>query len=139
VSATPRRKHSIQRDRILASLRASNSHPTAAELHQDLLPRMPALSLGTVYRNLEILVATGEAEPVPCSSGATRYDGNLEPHHHFNCERCGRIVDVALPLPRGLTRRLATEHGLRSTRVQITFHGLCPGCDDEPSRTRAGR
>jgi Fe2+ or Zn2+ uptake regulation protein len=130
VSASPRRKRSIQRERILARLRASESHPTAAELHEALVSEMPALSLGTVYRNLEILVAAGEADAVPCSTGATRYDGNVAPHHHFNCERCGRILDVDLPLPRGLTRRLATEHGLRSHRVQITFHGLCPGCDE---------
>jgi Fur family peroxide stress response transcriptional regulator len=139
VSAAPRRKRSVQRDRILTRLRESDSHPTAAELHRCLLPEMPALSLGTVYRNLEILVEAGEAESVPCSSGPTRYDGCVEPHHHFNCECCGRILDVDLPLPRGLTRRLAADHGLRSKRVQITFHGLCPDCDDESSELRAER
>ena len=91
---------------------------------------MSALSLGTVYRNLEVLVAEGEIDEVPGSMGATRYDGNVEPHHHFNCERCGRILDVDLPLPRGLTRRLADDHGLRANRVRISFFGHCPDCTE---------
>ena len=139
VSAAPRRKRSIQRDRILARLRATDAHPTAAELHASLVSEMPTLSLGTVYRNLEILVEAGEADAVPCSAGATRYDGNVEPHHHFDCERCGRILDVDLPAPRGLTRRLARERGLRSKRVQITFHGLCPACDEISSQAGPDR
>jgi Fe2+ or Zn2+ uptake regulation protein len=90
---------------------------------------MPALSLGTVYRNLEVLVAEGEVDEVACATGAARYDGNIEPHHHFNCEHCGRILDVDVPVPRGLAKRLASEHGLRSERVCISFYGLCPTCE----------
>jgi len=94
------------------------------------LPELSALSLGTVYRNLEVLVADGEIEEVPSAVGATRYDGNVEPHHHFNCERCGRILDVDIPVPSGLTRRLARASGLRARRVQISFTGLCAACTE---------
>ena len=94
---------------------------------------MAGLSLGTVYRNLEVLVADGDIHQVPSSKSATRYDGNLEPHHHFHCERCGQIVDIDLPVPRGLAKRLANDHGLRSTRVRISFFGLCSLCDVDPA------
>jgi len=90
---------------------------------------MPSLSLGTVYRNLEILVADGEIGEVHCGMRASRYDGDLRPHHHFNCESCGRILDVELPVPRGLSRRLTIDHGLILTRMQINFFGLCSDCD----------
>ena len=125
----PRRHRSRQRERILAWLRASHSHPTANEIHAALLPAMPALSLGTVYRNLEVLVGEGAVDEVPTAVGPARYDGNLAPHHHFNCEACGAIVDVELPVPRGLARRLAGEHGLRARRVRIAFFGLCASCE----------
>jgi Fe2+ or Zn2+ uptake regulation protein len=136
VSESPRRhstRHrSRQRDRILSWLQATDSHPTAAEIHEALLPELSALSLGTVYRNLEVLVADGDVEEVPSAVGAKRYDGNVEPHHHFNCERCGRILDVDIPVPSGLTRRLARESGLRANRVQISFTGLCAACTEAP-------
>ena len=54
-----RRHHSHQRDRIRSWIQQTDSHPTAAEIHEALLPEMSALSLGTVYRNLEVLVAAG--------------------------------------------------------------------------------
>jgi len=86
------------------------------------------LSLGTVYRNLEILVADGEVAEVSSAVGATRYDGNIKPHHHFSCDRCGRIFDIDLRGPRGMTRRLASEYGYQATRLQISFFGECPAC-----------
>ena len=130
VSDAPRRHRSRQRDRIRSWIRQTDAHPTAAEIHEALRPEMSALSLGTVYRNLEVLVAEGEVDEVPSAVGAMRYDGNVEPHHHFNCEGCGRILDVDMPVPRGLTRRLAEQRGLRSNRVRISFFGLCTSCED---------
>ena len=127
--ATQRRHRSQQRERILEWLRGTDSHPTAAEIHRALAPHLPALSLATVYRNLEVLVAEGAIDEVPTAVGATRYDGNVEPHHHFNCDHCGRIVDVDLSVPRGLSTRLAGEYGLRSQRIRISFFGHCAECE----------
>ena len=128
---SPRRHRSQQRERILAWLRATDTHPTAAEIHGALAPSLPALSLATVYRNLEVLVAEGEIDEVPTAVGATRYDGNVEPHHHFHCDHCGRIVDVELPVPRGVVRRLAADYGLRSERTRMDFFGRCPECEGD--------
>ena len=115
---------------MLAWLRASDLHPTAAEIHAGVLPECPALSLGTVYRNLEILVVDGLVDEVPSGAGAARYDGNVEPHHHFICEACASILDLDVAVPRGIGKRLADEHGLRANRLQMTFFGRCPDCDD---------
>jgi Fur family transcriptional regulator, peroxide stress response regulator len=130
---SPRRKRSQQRERMLAWLRATDTHPTAAQIHDHLAPEMPSLSLATVYRNLEVLVADGEIDEVPSGVGAARYDGNVEPHHHFNCGGCGRIVDVDVPVPRGLLRRLEGDHGLVSTRVRMSFFGFCGSCERQES------
>ncbi|MBC8187531.1 MAG: transcriptional repressor [Proteobacteria bacterium] len=130
LTAHPRRNHSRQREEILDWVRRTETHPTAAEIHDALIPDRSDLSLGTVYRNLEILVADGDLDEVRSSSGATRYDGNRQPHHHFSCDRCGCIVDIDLPEPRGLKRRLAREHGLEASRVRISISGICQDCRD---------
>jgi len=141
----PRRRHrSAQRERILAWLRGTDIHPTAAQIHTALAaqnprrrtPRSeppgtpaPRLSLGTVYRNLEVLVAEGEVVEVLVAGRPARYDARIEPHHHFCCDVCGVISDVDLPVPRSLARRLADEHGLAARRIHVSFHGLCPACE----------
>jgi len=115
---------------MLEWLRETDSHPTATQIHSTLLTEMPSLSLGTVYRNLEVLVADGEIDEVASGSGATRYDGNAEPHHHFHCEECGVIVDIDVAVPRGLVKKLSGEHGLVSNRVRMSFFGLCSECGE---------
>ena len=125
-----RRHRSRQRESILDWLRESASHPTAAEIHAALLPRFPRLSVGTVYRNLDLLVCDGEIEIVRGAGAPLRYDGNPTPHHHFICERCGRICDLELPTPPSLARRLQRDHGLSVRRTRIEFTGPCPACAD---------
>jgi Fur family ferric uptake transcriptional regulator/Fur family peroxide stress response transcriptional regulator len=117
---------------VLEWVRAAASHPTAAQVHEALLCELPTLSRGTVYRNLEVLVADGLLEALPGTGGAVRYDGNPEPHHHFTCEACGDIRDLDLPAPPGLARRLRREYGLLPQRTRIEFYGSCPDCSDEP-------
>ncbi len=129
--ARPRRRNRTrQRQRLLEILRSTDCHPTAASLYEAVRVDSPRLSLGTVYRNLDVLASDGEIEAVPCTDGAVRYDGNVEPHHHFICDRCDEIEDLELSLPRGLAARLRREHGLTPCRVRIDFSGLCRECTD---------
>jgi len=113
---------------VLAHLRATRTHPTAAQIHAALTKQWPALALATVYRNLEILVAEGLVGEVPTTAGALRYDGNLAPHDHFDCERCGRLLDLPSGALAGVARRLARRHDLEIRRVRITLVGACPDC-----------
>jgi Fe2+ or Zn2+ uptake regulation protein len=132
-TARPRRRNrSRQRERLLAWLRGTDSHPTAAEIHAALAPGNPRLSIATVYRNLDVLVAEGSVDAVAGAGPALRYDANPLPHHHFVCERCGRILDLHGPRPANLARRLAREQGLRAHRVRLDFYGSCPDCLQAP-------
>ena len=132
---TTRRHRTQQRTQLLAWLRACNMHPTATELYEALREQFPRISLGTVYRNLEVLVAEGEIETVPCESGALRYEGNPQPHHHFTCERCGDIQDIELPAPRTLGRKLRERYALQARKIRIDFAGLCSRCEEPQSRS----
>ncbi|MFQ5696983.1 MAG: Fur family transcriptional regulator [Myxococcota bacterium] len=137
-SALPQRRHRTrQREQILATLRATARHPSARELHRELQRDCPRLALGTVYRNLEILVAEGQVREVPTAGRASRYDGNPLPHHHFICESCGEIHDLDVRVPSGLMARVQARYGLRTRRLRIDFFGLCPSCGGAgPRRTR---
>ena len=94
---------------------------------------LPNLSLGTVYRNLEVLVSEGVIEEVPSAGGGVRYDGNAKPHHHFICESCGAIDDLHLQAPPELARKLRRARGRTARRIHIDFYGLCESC--EPHRS----
>jgi Fe2+ or Zn2+ uptake regulation protein len=136
-----RRHQTRQRSELLACLRGCDAHPTAAELHAALLGSFPRLSLGTVYRNLEVLVQEGQIDAVPGESGALRYDGNPAPHHHFTCEDCGHIQDISIPAPRALGRQLRERYALQAHRIRIDFIGLCTSCGGtpQPDRSQPGR
>ena len=123
-----RRHRTRQRARLLELLRASDAHPTAAALHEQLSLDFPRLSVGTVYRNLEVLVEEGLVDEVPSPRGAMRYDANLEPHHHFSCEACGHIQDLELRLKLDLPARVRRKYRLVPHRFRIDFYGLCRDC-----------
>lgn len=120
--------------RLLEVLRATDTHPTAAWLHEALRTEFQNLSLGTVYRNLEVLADQGEINRVSCAGPAVRYDGNVATHHHFLCDDCGTIYDIDLPdfraLPRGMAGRIRRLYRLHASSVRMDFHGQCENCAD---------
>jgi len=87
-------KHSKQRDAILTFLMSRKDHPTAEAVYENVRREFPNISLGTVYRNLTLLVDMGHAVRVPCSDGSVHFDGNVSPHYHFECMSCGAISDI---------------------------------------------
>ena len=132
-----RRHQTRQRSRILAWLRETDLHPTAAQTHEALVRELPNLSLGTVYRNLEVLVSEGVIEEVASAGGGVRYDGNSKPHHHFICESCGAIDDLHLQAPPELARKLRRARGRTARRIRIDFYGLCESCEPPQSGLRS--
>jgi Fur family peroxide stress response transcriptional regulator len=128
-----RRNRTRQRQRLLELLRATDTHPTAAWLWERLRPEFPRVSLGTVYRNLEVLVEGGLIDEVAVPGGPSRYDANREPHHHFTCECCGRIDDVSLRVADDLARRVRRKYRLVPRRFKVEFYGLCADCTALPA------
>ena len=117
-----------QRRAILEGLRKISTHPTAAELHAVLRERLPHISLGTVYRNLELLARMGEVRRLTISGSEARFDGNLADHHHLTCDRCGRIEDL-YDLPVNLGRGLDSwAVGWEILGHRLEFIGRCPAC-----------
>ena len=130
VESTRRTKtrRSRQRDRILEILRRTRAHPTANGIYGQLRREFPNLSMGTVYRNLGILVEQGLANRIDFGSTFDRYEASIAPHHHFICERCGAVADLDVPVDESLTRRLGAAAGRPATRCEIRLYGICEKC-----------
>ena len=128
---------SRRRQVILERLQAVESHPTADEVYQMVRRRLPHISLGTVYRNLELLSKLGLIQKLRLGCAQSRFDGNVERHYHVRCAACGRVADVPIePLP-GIedAARGATDFELSGHRLEFT--GLCPKCKRRSRRRRA--
>lgn len=87
-------KYSRQREAIKEYLSLTKDHPTADTIYIDIRKTYPNISLGTVYRNLNLLVERGEVLKITGMDGSDRYDGNPQDHYHFLCNSCHRIIDI---------------------------------------------
>jgi len=121
-----------QRKAILEVVRQAHHHPDAAWIYQEVRKVVPKVSLGTVYRTLEALVAEGYLVPITKAGEATRYDANLHPHLHLICEACGAIVDLEVALPDLVTLAQEAHPGVEVRAAEVAFRGLCPTCKAAP-------
>ena len=124
-----KRKHSKQREAILNALAATNEHPTAEMLYNTLKPDYPELSLGTVYRNLAVLMEDGLVVKVAHVAGQERYDARIEPHPHFVCRDCHSVIDLELPdVISPLCSGADRMNGCSVEGYVLTVSGLCADC-----------
>src|SRR5271156_1698830 len=85
-----------QRLAIIRVLLASDEHPRADVIYDQVRNQHPPISLATVHRTLETLCEIGEARKVTMLHDSARYDGNLAPHHHVVCVKCRRVRDIEI-------------------------------------------
>ena len=126
----PERTHrnTPQRHVVLEELKRLSSHPTAAELFEITRRRMPKISLGTVYRNLEFLARNGTIQKLETGGAQARFDGDPRRHHHARCMECGRVDDVP-GLPDDFVRAEALNlGGYEILGFRLEFIGVCPRC-----------
>ena len=116
-----------QRTILLEELRKVATHPTADDLYHIVRQRLPRISLGTVYRNLDLLAEQGAICKIESTGSSKRFDGDLRPHQHARCQKCGRVIDIMLPVPMPDTRDIILP-GFVITAVRLEFDGLCDTC-----------
>lgn len=121
-------KYSRQRESIKACLMARHDHPTADVLYSAIREEFPNISLGTVYRNLNLLVELGEIQKLTCGDGADHFDADTSPHYHFICGECKKVYDLPLE-PLEHINSLASEHAQGQIDSHtIYFYGTCKAC-----------
>jgi len=117
-----------QRQVILEELRKFMHHPSAEEIYEVVRRRLPRISLGTVYRNLEVLSELGEIRKLEFGGTIKRFDGDPEDHYHIRCNLCDRVDNVPMPHLEDIETRIHLETDYRIIGHRLEFFGLCPEC-----------
>ena len=121
-------RYSHQREAIYQYLLSTKEHPTAEMIYNDLREEIPALSLGTVYRNLKLLEDLGKVRRVASFQNMERYDAICSDHVHFLCSGCGCVSDVMDVDPEALRNNIPLGDGYRIAKFDLTLTGMCPQC-----------
>ncbi len=118
-----------QRQIVLEELKRSKTHPTADEVYEKVRKRIPRISMGTVYRNLEILATRGVINKIEGSP--MRFDGCVEDHYHVRCKYCSKISDVQSD-GRAIYKAVNKElSGWEIIGYEFELLGICPQCGEK--------
>lgn len=115
-----------QKTAILEYLRSVKSHPSAETVYLALKKKMPQLSLGTVYRNLDAYAKNGQSLLFEVK-GQQRFDGDVSPHSHFTCDECGGVQDLWFALPHARVKKHLSR-GARVKSIDVLIKGRCALC-----------
>ena len=128
-----RPRNTQQRKIILEELRKVTSHPTAADLYEIVRRRLPRISLGTVYRNLELLSRLGTIQKLAIGGAEARFDGNPDHHYHVRCVRCGRMDDLSGPFCEVILPPPERVDGYEILGHRLEYFGICAVCRSTPA------
>ena len=122
-----KRRNTNQLKVIWDAVQGETSHPTADQVFFKVRSRLPSISLGTVYRNLQKLVADGRLKILTLER-AQHFDPLVSEHQHFICEQCDQVYDVLIDSrERPLLRRLPDD-AFTVTSHKLAFYGRCKRC-----------
>lgn len=120
-----------QREAIMQALRKSARPLSPAELLKVAGKHVKSLSLATVYRNVKSMVEDGLIHPVQLPGEPPRYElheAAARHHHHFHCESCDKVFDVA-GCPKGLDSLVPAGFLLRAH--ELVLYGTCSSCSND--------
>ena len=117
-----------QRVAIYEELSSSNKHPSASTIHKKIKHYYPNISLGTVNSTLLVFAEIGLARVVESSGDPKRFDPNLQPHHHFKCIKCGKIIDFQSSMYDDISVPVEIDEKFVVLRKKVHLEGLCDRC-----------
>jgi len=121
-------KYTNQRVEILKFLQNNYSHPTVEDVYEGVRKKLTRISKATVYQNLKFLASKGLIQEVNIK-GVSRFEPNINPHHHIICKNCGAIVDFESKELTEFSLQLIKnmkEFDIESTNTN--FFGICNKC-----------
>jgi Fe2+ or Zn2+ uptake regulation protein len=116
-----------QREAVFRVLHGNDRHPTAESVHAAVITDMPSVSLRTVYGVLNDLAAMGELQLLDMGTGSTRFDPNVDAHHHLVCTKCGKVRDLYADF-RSVRVPAGAEQGFTIDSAEVVFRGHCDTC-----------
>ena len=124
-------KNSKQRNSIKMFLMHRTDHPTANVIYQELRKEYPNISLGTVYRNLNLMCSLGEIRKISCGEESDRFDGVSAPHYHHICTKCGAVHDIPMQVIDGINELAQNFTKDNISAHQTYFYGICRDCSNK--------
>jgi Fur family peroxide stress response transcriptional regulator len=112
---------------VWQAIEHDQSHPTADQVYDRVRRKLPNISLGTVYRNLQKLVALKKLQ-VLMLGRAQHFDPLVKRHQHFICEVCDRVFDVLVESQREVRPAKLPEGGFTVTSHHSAYYGICKSC-----------
>jgi Fur family peroxide stress response transcriptional regulator len=131
-------RYSRQREAIQRYLCSTTSHPTAEMVYEVLQTEYPHISLGTVYRNLNLLVEQGEILRLDCGDGTDHFDGCTKPHYHLYCNGCRRVMDLRMDSIDHINQIAGAGFEGEIQGHIVYFYGLCPQCKKQAVTKNCG-
>lgn len=128
MAVSPSIKYSRQREMILNHVKNFPVHPTADEVYTALKKDNPELSLGTVYRNLNLLCELGMLKKIHIDNAKERYDVRTDRHSHLLCTVCNRVFDITDEALDGIEKRISEKYGYIVEDVSLNVKGKCAEC-----------
>lgn len=123
-----------QRQAILETLKSTYKHPDANWIYQKVSKKLPNISLGTVYRNLNILCEENLVKEISFQPNVTRYDADTKSHNHVMCKVCYKVEDLhstqSCNADLKLQEKLTSELKYKDLSCEILFIGICPDCQN---------
>ena len=125
--ASKQARNTRQLEVVWTAIQNDKSHPTADQIYERVRRKLPKISLGTVYRNLQKLVALHKLQVVMLGR-AQHFDPLVERHQHFICEKCEQVYDVLIDSHREIKPAKLPHDGFKVTSHQLAFYGTCKHC-----------
>ena len=127
-----------QRAAVLRAL-GDGRHLSAETILERVRADLPGVSLGTIYRTLDILREIGLVQIFSYGGHAALYEATLEKHHHLLCTNCRRIENIQADGLGRIAQETALERGYADVDYALTIVGRCAACATNGSSTSAGR
>lgn len=121
-------KYSRQREIIKENLMHREDHPTADMVYMDVRETFPNISLGTVYRNLQLLTDLGEIQKLNVGDGVDHFDAKTFPHYHFICSECGSVIDLQMDNIDTIKDIAGVNFDGQIAGHITYFYGVCGNC-----------
>lgn len=119
-----------QRAAVYDYLSRVDHHPTAEEVFLNVKRKLPKISLATVYKNLEALVACEAISKLTYGDGSARYDIRTDHHYHTRCLRCGRIWDLEAAQGAAALKQIKPQSGFTVADYRLELLGYCRNCKE---------
>jgi Fur family transcriptional regulator, peroxide stress response regulator len=122
-----------QRQMLYEIMQGMDGHPSPEEVYARVRKKVPAISLATVYKNINLFVESGLFRKMSMHHGSLRVEMNDKAHHHLVCSRCKVITDIGEQELGPISKRTRLPGGFLVERYAVDVIGLCAKCQKASS------